>query len=541
MTEIVPACSTCGLVVEWGRSSYSSGWKLFRDNLEIVTRGRYYFAPDSTPCFPGVHNLGSRNWYDKNHIIEQGLGEDISTSPRWNAGQIPAAPPLPIVVGSLDCIRDGETIEHSIVASDLIDGFSPLCYGPEERLPIWREISAYARCVMQRFWATVICHCYNDDLANIEEIVSDLIGNIATIKLHKGNSVFPTLVTIVTPEWSAIAYSGTSNFQQFALQALYSLAGPVNFGVLSTMPLWYDSATRGIQFLEDDGYVLGTPVFCCGHSYGAASALITAARIRAAHSTAFIRFLAFGCPKIGDLRLQTLISRCGGYSIENTGDIVTFVPFNELQIWAFLGIFNPLQLLLMTKWQSPPYRFLQHEDGRLLPREDDRVTSGDVGAVLTAAFNAIQLSPILPHRIASYEARAKLRCNEVSWPINESVLADYDLCLEIDGKTCEASITLETGVMHSLTAEPGSNWYKFVVDVAFHFATIAYPDFATSDTATAFSLRGPCNGVTVDEAHLNIDGSGFPVWFDTDVFDGFVWLNLTLAGSVSHPFTVEVT
>jgi Lipase (class 3) len=507
MTEIVPACSTCGLAVEWGRSCYVSGWRLFRDNLEVVTRGRYYFAPPNTPHFSGFHNLGSRNWEDKNHLLEQGLGEDQTYKQSWNGGQIPAAPPLPSVVGSLECIQQGETIEHSIVASSLIDGFPPDCFGPEERLPVWREISAYARCVMQRFWATVICHCYNDDLPAIQNIVTDLIGNIATITLHKGNSLYPTVVTIVTPEWSAIAMAGTSNFQQAALQGLYSLAGPVNFGVFSTLPLWYDNATRGIQFLEDDGYVVGTPLFVCGHSYGAASALIIAARIRAAHTTAFIRFLALGCPKIGDERLQALVSQCAGYSIDNVGDIVTFVPFDYLQIWAFLSVFNPLQLLALTTWASAPHRFLQHEDGRLVPRENDTITSGDIGAVLTAAFNAIALAPILPHRLSEYEARMKIRCNAVSWPINADVLADYALCSQ-NNTTCATAIEFSLGTTIVLDNTVGfAHWWKVAVPNGTHLHCLV-----TCPSGVAFNgnlFQGPdCLSLTGVHLYILFENSG---------------------------------
>ena len=56
----VPACSVCGMAVDWLRSCYQSEWALFKDAPTTLIRGRYYFSPPKTGFYAGTTLLASR-------------------------------------------------------------------------------------------------------------------------------------------------------------------------------------------------------------------------------------------------------------------------------------------------------------------------------------------------------------------------------------------------------------------------------------------------------------------------------------------------
>ena len=416
------------MVVEYGRSCYSSAWRLFADRPDQLVRGRYYFAPDNAPHFPSVHRLGSRNWNDQEYVTEQTLGEDLLYPQKWNAGQPPAAPPNVISIGPLREFANGSQSAAAVAVRTLIDGFIPDCYPLDERLPIWREISAYARCQVQRLWAYVICLLYEQDGAGIVALFTDWIGDQAVVTFHDRTVLFPACCTVIAEDWSAIAWEGTTYYEQYALQGLYSLAGPINFGGLSTLPLWYQAATRGLDFLTADGHVVGKPIFFAGHSYGAAAATIAAARLRLVGTTPFIRYLTFGSPKPGDDRLTDLIQRCQGYSLRNAGDWVTIVPLDELQIWPFLTIYPPGILRALERWSATPNSYVQHEDGFLEPRGQQTLTTETIAHILSFAFAGEPLEILNAHTLAEYRRRIDVRCQGALWPVSDAIYQECEGC-----------------------------------------------------------------------------------------------------------------
>jgi lipase (class 3) len=259
----------------------------------------------------------------------------------------------------------------------------------------------------------------------------DWIGNDYTLNFHAGTDIYPAMVTLVTPGFSAIAIDGSRNFQQLALQGLYSLLGPVNYGSFSTLPLWYDASSRAINALAGDGYIPGSPLFCAGHSYGGSVALITAARIRLASANSYIRYITYGCPKPGDERLADLISRCAGTSIANVGDLVTVVPFTFLQISTVVPTIPLAYALLSSSWHQPPESALQLEDGTLQLRLSQPIESAQIIALVQSAFMGVPIAPLQSHPITEYIRRILLRCDVVAWPINEEVLVDCQTCYPV--------------------------------------------------------------------------------------------------------------
>jgi len=97
----------CGYAVEWLRSCYRSKWRLFRGRPDVLTDGYYFFADTNTPFFPGLHQLGSRNWTTDERDPWPDLGEAQGRQ-RWVTGKFPVARPDPILLGSADCIAGGD-------------------------------------------------------------------------------------------------------------------------------------------------------------------------------------------------------------------------------------------------------------------------------------------------------------------------------------------------------------------------------------------------------------------------------------------------
>ena len=114
------------------RSCYSSEWRLFRGS-ENRTAGRYAFAAPGTPHYPGDHYLGSLNWVTTDRDgANPPLGEwqrDARASGRpWHNGAFGGALPLPLVIGSAECLAQGETYPAPTSGRVLINGVDSRCW-----------------------------------------------------------------------------------------------------------------------------------------------------------------------------------------------------------------------------------------------------------------------------------------------------------------------------------------------------------------------------------------------------------------------------
>jgi pimeloyl-ACP methyl ester carboxylesterase len=384
------------------------------------TPGRYYFSPPGTPFYDGWHNLGSKAWRDKNWLLAQGLGEDVTAKMPWDDGRLPSYLPLPQSVGSVDCLANGEgnLLTDSVPYEQLIDGFVPACFIPQPGTVLpFDFVSDPSSCSNQLLYARIIEWLYAANAVSIADLLHAWIGNAAVVTFHEGTTLYPSLVTVRTPGYALCIVSGTANYQQFALEALYSLIRPFNYGILSTNSQWYAASSWIQAALVADGIDGTLPIFLCGHSYGAVAALILAARFRSGSPNRVVKFLTFGSPKIGDQRFVTLLSSCIGYAIANDTDLVTALPPNLAALFpveTFLG--NPL-LLVWTEWQAAPFQILLAGDGS---QTFDGAISLDFATLLTITLDVLATVPLpsLPgHAIGEYFSRIANRCPDAEWPV----------------------------------------------------------------------------------------------------------------------------
>ena len=418
----MPACSTCGLAVDWLRGCYTSQWQLFADDPTIRTAGRYYFAPPGTSFVAGTHHLGSRRWHDKNWQHEVVLGECLDTPQPWDAGLPPAAMPFARVVGSLECIARGETTENAIDPDELVDGFPAACFmGQDDRNEDWERLTAFNRCTVQRFYAKVILSLYADDETQIAEDFSAALEGFGVVTVHPSRNFMPSVCTVINPNYSIAVLDGTRSYQQGALQALTAIQRPTDRGPFGTVPLWWDASQWVHDHLTNDGANAEKPIFLVGHSYGGATALVLAGRYKNARPERDIRFLTYGSPKPGDSRLSIKLRQLVGINLANDDDLITVFPPDEETLHPVAVWLDLPHLAVWTEWERPPRQVRQDFDGTLTPNDLVRPDFATLLSIVNKVVDHHRLEPFSGHPIREYLRRIEMRCPGRGWPMGEEV------------------------------------------------------------------------------------------------------------------------
>lgn len=544
------------MVVEWVRSCYSSEWQLFRNSTR-TTRGRYYFPVDpDTPHYPGFHNLGSRSWHDKNFPVVVERGESPAAKSPWNGGEAPASNVLPRAVGSRQCIEFGD--EDEVDAEDLVDGFVPECLVDEA----WARVSAYNQCATQRAYASLIIQLYEFDDAGIHKTISDWLGDLLDpdeydVQILHHIGTMPGIIAIVTAGFTVLVMDGTSNFQEFALQTLYLNLPPFDFGILATVPLWYQASTYVHEFAVASGMVVENRVMLAGHSYGGAVALTLAAKYRHAKANREIKYLTFGTPKIGNQAFVDLVKRTHGWNLANDDDIITLVPPDVISVAQMTGLFPAALLAIFLRWLRPPNQIFMNDDGLLFSRVPPLIDVQTMIAVITKAVANVALNPIKGHSIPEYLRRIERRCPKVEWPVGLTAsrdiwLPEAVLTLTWDNKRKRQGSLVFTGeslllplndtcltarlVNLNQTVAAGAagsadKWWKALIPADGTYKATANHDFGASTTGFVYS------GVDCD--HLvfrgGIDNSGNCRDF-TAVAGEYIWLFSASRASADFTF-----
>jgi hypothetical protein len=415
-----------------------------------------------------VHHLGSRRWHDVNWPVEVILGENIATAEDWNDGELPAMPAVPRVAGSLACINQGELLADAAVSADLIDGWPAQCFVQLGATLEYGKASAFFRCCNQKLWATVIEWLYDSLFVEITDLLELWLGPEVVVTCHAAVQQYPAIVTVIHPAFSVVALSGTTNFQQIALQAFDFIQRPQSFGAFSTSALWYEASQWVHDHLLADGMQPGTPFFGVGHSYGGCVALILAARYRLGDPGRLVRYLTYGAPKLGDARIGAILARCEGMNLCNDDDLVTVLPPGDLLTLIFNAA-NPLPPgFPYLHWIRQPEQIRQDDDGRLFPNDLIEMDLATVAAMIAKIFAGQQQNPISGHRIPEYNRRIKVRCPGCDWPLNPCVcnlLFPHNTCAKA------TPLTMPTDENILICAQQ-INWFHWPLDTAQGFIRI---------------------------------------------------------------------
>lgn len=390
-----------------------------------MTAGRYYFAADSTPHYPGVHLLGSATWDDTNIDAIYPLGEARDGSATRDLGEAPALLPLPILVGSRDCVAAGELFANALKDADLLLGLPAACYfRPELQDRGFLFLSDLKSCETQKFYCRLIQAIYADDDAAAFDLVAKFVPGNNAATFHFATANLPGCVTILNDNYSCIVCDGTRNFETLVAEAMYSLVGPVNFGRFGTMPLWYHAATWLTNWLTIDGADPARPMIFAGHSYGAAAATVAAVRANFP-STGGPRFLfTIGCPKPGDLRLAALVKGIKAINLANDDDLITILPPSQDLLFQLVGDVGPAVLDYWSGWASVMNQVIQAPDGSLRLGSPEDPGFGRLLDCVTRAIAHANLDIFEPHYVSTYISRIIKRCPDDFAQVELAVGAD---------------------------------------------------------------------------------------------------------------------
>jgi len=387
------------------RACFVGQWRLFRGRPDIVTKGRYVFAPEGTPASPYPTWLWARQWISDDVEDETPLGQ-VKGAFQFYSGQGPVIYPPAKIIGREQCITQGET--PGDISPGLVDGYDQRCWitEPDTTLPLILGIDV-TQADHQRSLGIIQQLLYTD--ANLAAAqLQQLLGPGSTVQVVANSaSLIPGSLIGVQGDLTIVVVSGTGNPQQLAMQGLLGLAGPVSQGSYSTVPLW-QSAALAIQ-----ARVLASPadqngrIVIVGHSYGGAVANIMTARYLQANPNRDIQLLTWGCPLPGDERLIKLTARAKAVNMANDGDVVTAIPPTGPLLEGVSWFIPEPVRLGWGRWRYPLQRVGLNVAGERRSSPNPNDVAGIAFNVARAAILGQQMPEITAHNMDEYLRRMK--------------------------------------------------------------------------------------------------------------------------------------
>ena len=397
----MPTCNVCGYAVEYLRACYSARWRLFRDRPDVTVKGMYVFAPAGTPHYPGFHNFVSRIWTAGDDQTQTALGEVLGSDHPFTPGTLDVAPPPPaLLLGSADCVRLGERYPLPVIARTFFQGFDSRCWGNAP--PILPDVTS--RDVLTNY-ALVSDLLYTNPTA-AATLLEGLLGPGAVVTTYPNDAtLFPGCLIGDNGKYAVVVISGTSNFQQLAMQILYAGGGPVDYGIYGTNPIWEAAWLVIHTRIVDAGIPADRPILIVGHSYGGAVATLLAVRYNQGNPDRGMALITYGAPRPGDQRVSDLVTPVRQTRLENVGDYAASVPPSAPYLIPFLGILGLEEYGRWLRWQPGPGRVQLAEDGSLTPGPASETPYSQLLGIVQAAMAANPFDPIGPHAVKAYFLR----------------------------------------------------------------------------------------------------------------------------------------
>jgi len=330
--------------------------------------------------YPGMHNLYSRDWTSDDQPAEPPLGEWSGERERYS-GKPPLRVPLPIRIGSADCIANGEKPGLAIVErSALCARVSPdACYAAAQ---LFLDKTDVLSCVFAKISVDIINTAYASVMDAADEVQAFLGPDAVVTPFEQANDLTPAGVVAIINDTALMWITGTTNFNQLAVQAFYFGFGPINQGFYSASGI-YESAALSIggQLGAVGGGVVSRVVLM-GHSFGGAVAMVLATKMKlAGPSTRQVEVLTFGAPKPGDRRLHDIIANVRQNHYVNQEDPIPLMPPEGLTLAA---LWNLVPDFLVGTWGTfvrPPNLQMIFPDGRITDVAAEDLPDGTIYAL----------------------------------------------------------------------------------------------------------------------------------------------------------------
>lgn len=370
----------------------------------MLTPGYYVFCPPGTPCCPTPTYLGSRDWTNDERDPWPALGEAEGNRGYYSGGLAVAYPPTRLI-GSAECLARGERFPLAVVPQ-LVGGFDSRCYAaPPPAFPVFiTDIDILGRPVATTF-ASVLDLMGSNPVA-AEAILQAYLGPTATIQnIPNDTGPFPGTLVAVTPNYNVVVITGTSNYQQLALQVMFTGGGPTDFGQFSTNALWFAAATVVNNRILAAGGDPDKPTIFVGHSYGGAVASVLTARWIQFNPGRDVRLLTYGMPRPGDSRLVDLLKPLTQRHFANVSDPV---PGTAPGVGELLGVPVAVPLPFLDRWNQmkpPPGQVQLAQDGTITDTQASTLGIADATVIATQVILGLPVPPFAAHEAKEYFLR----------------------------------------------------------------------------------------------------------------------------------------
>lgn len=397
---------------------------MFAHRPDVSTPGRYVFCPPNTPTYPGFHNLWSKDWVSDELDPEPELGEDLYATRQYANGRWRATYPPARLVGDANAVSSGSPVYPSPVPITLEGGWDSRCYLapapiPPAELPVEIDIR---ECDFQNKLMVILLNSYGDGTAAETLIQDEWPTAVTTSYPNNTSSIIPGCVIAVIGSITLVIIPGTTNPQQWALQALTSSVGVTNYGVYGTLPVWETAARRIATRITNAGGDPDGQIVLVGHSYGAAVACLLAARFRSYRPNRYIRLLTAGCPKPGDDRLIAILNTVQQRHLVNIDDPVTFLPPSRSDLGLLEWLIPPGTSLAWSNWIRPRNVIGLRRDGTRVDNPQAESIFSLLLRILREWINGNGIEALTAHTIDEYARRTVCPPAPAPPPLGDPVL-----------------------------------------------------------------------------------------------------------------------
>ncbi len=390
------------------RRCRSSQWRLIRSS-DRLRKGRYYFAPKGTPHYPGVHNLWSRYWVTDDGYEKAALGE-WSGAWQYYRGDLPEVLPLPILVGSKDCIRDGEDAGLPDRDPDCGDQGTLLprtCY--DLRDDFERKTNVF-NCGFGYLCARIV-ETVQSDLPTAATMAETLFGpSCTTTQFPTLGTFFPNFLLAQVDRKYFVFFAGTSNASQIIMQVANGIFPPLNQGAYRTIAIWEEAAKKAISRLEATSIADSLRVCLIGHSYGGAIAQVVSAKLKIGTPGRRVELMTFGSPKAGNPELVALNADRKQVPYAAFDDPVPWVPCDAAVAVSFYDILTPVMNALGLLYTRPAKIFVITEEKTIVPTSTFPVDFDYMRTALKLIAAATAPPPFAGHFMRAYASRIREAC-----------------------------------------------------------------------------------------------------------------------------------
>jgi len=289
----------------------------------------------------------------------------------------------------------------------LQDGFDVRCF-PGKDLPpppFFPDVQVRDH---QLAFAKIIDLLYSDTAAAIADAQS-FLGIDAILSVVPNSTILGSgTIVAILPGGTVAMATGTTDFEQLALQVLYGVAGGVDIGSWTTNLIWQTAADTFAAAIAAAGPDVTRPVILVGHSLGGAMAALVAASYANFTPSRPISLLTYGCPRVGDIRLKNALVPVRRVWMANRGDPVPAVPPHRGELQAFFPILPALAVANWNVFETNSGQVIIDSDGATTEDDTTPTTLGTIGTILLAALANNPFPTFANHDLAEYVARLSI-------------------------------------------------------------------------------------------------------------------------------------